>query len=41
MTYFDTFFIPEIVGIIVTIIVYCVLCGVVKNPKYNPFAKEA
>lgn len=41
VTYFDTFFIPEIVGIVVTIIVYCVLCSAVKNPKYNPFAKEA
>lgn len=36
--YFDTFFIPEIVGIAVTMVVYCILCKLVKEPKYNPFA---
>lgn len=40
VTRFDTFFIPEIIGIIVTIIIYVVLCKVVKNPKLNPFVKE-
>ena len=36
-TYFANFFIPEIVGIVVAIIVYTVLCKAVKNPKTNPF----
>lgn len=40
VTYFDTFFIPEIVGIVVTVIIYTVLCLLVKNPKVNPFAPE-
>ncbi|MDE7310981.1 MAG: cytosine permease [Eubacterium sp.] len=40
VTYFDKFFIPELVGIAVTIVVYWILCTVVKNPKYNPFAGE-
>ncbi|SCK02813.1 Cytosine permease [uncultured Eubacterium sp.] len=40
VTYFDTFFIPEIVGIVATIVVYAVLCSVIKNPKLNPFAKD-
>lgn len=40
VTYFDTFFIPEIIGIAVTMCVYCVLCRVVKSPAHNPFAKE-
>ena len=40
VTYFDTFFIPEIVGIVATVVVYAVLCSVIKNPKLNPFAKS-
>ena len=36
--YVDKFFIPEIIGIIVSMLVYVVLCKVVKNPKYNPYA---
>ena len=40
VTYFDTFFIPEIVGIAATVIVYTLLCSVIKNPKLNPFAKS-
>ena len=39
-TYFDKFFIPELIGIVVTVIVYCILCTIIKNPNYNPFAKE-
>lgn len=39
-TYFVKFFIPELIGIAVTIVIYWILCSVVKNPKYNPFAKE-
>lgn len=39
-TYFDRFFIPELVGIAVTVVIYWILCMVVKDPKYNPFAKE-
>lgn len=38
ITYFDTFFIPEIVGIVCTMALYIILCKVVKNPKVNPFA---
>ncbi len=41
VTYFDKFFIPELVGIAVTIIIYWILCTVVKDPKYNPFAVKA
>ena len=41
VTYFDTFFIPELVGIAVTVVIYWVLCLAVKNPKYNPFAGRA
>lgn len=37
-TYMVKFFIPEIIGIVVTIIIYVALCKIVKNPKYNPFA---
>lgn len=37
-TYFVKFFIPELVGIAVTVAIYWILCSVVKNPKYNPFA---
>lgn len=37
-TYLDKFFIPELVGIAVTVLVYWVLCTVVKKPEYNPFA---
>lgn len=40
VTYFDTFFIPEIIGIIVTMCVYCVLCKAIKNPEYNPFVQN-
>lgn len=39
VTYFDTFFIPEIVGIVATVVIYTALCSVIKNPKLNPFAK--
>ncbi len=38
ITYLDTFFVPEIIGIICTMIIYTVLCKLVKNPKVNPFA---
>lgn len=38
VTYLNKIFMPEIVGIAVTIIVYVILCKAVKNPKYNPFA---
>lgn len=34
------FLIPEVVGIAVTIVLYVVLCKLVKNPKYNPYAQE-
>ena len=37
ITYFDSFFIPEIIGIICSMIIYIVLCKVVKNPKINPY----
>ena len=36
-----TFFIPTINGIIVSMLVYFILCKVVKSPKANPFAKAA
>ena len=39
VTYLDNFFIPEIVGIIFTMILYIVLCKVVKNPKMNPYVE--
>lgn len=38
--YFTHVFIPEIVGILVTIICYTVLCKVVKNPGTNPFSAK-
>lgn len=38
ITYFDTFFVPEIIGIIGAMIIYTLLCKLVKNPKINPFA---
>ena len=41
VTYLNKVFLPEITGIAVTIVIYWILCKVVKNPKYNPFAKEA
>ncbi|MGN8713468.1 cytosine permease [Hornefia butyriciproducens] len=36
--YFDKFFIPEIVAIVITMIIYYVLCKLVKNSRINPFA---
>lgn len=39
VTYLDNFFIPEIVGIIFTMILYIVLCKVVKYPKVNPYVE--
>jgi len=39
ITYLDTFFVPEIIGIICTMIIYVILCKLVKNPKVNPFAE--
>lgn len=41
VTYLNKVFLPEITGIAVTVVIYWILCKVVKNPKYNPFAKEA
>ena len=41
VTYLNKVFLPEITGIAVTIVIYWILCKAVKNPKYNPFAKEA
>ena len=38
-TYLNSVFLPEITGIAVTIVLYTLLCHVVKNPKYNPFAE--
>ena len=38
ITYFDKFFVPEIIGIICAMVIYTVLCKLVKNPKLNPFA---
>lgn len=37
--YLNKVFLPELVGIAVTIVVYAILCNVVKNPKYNPHAQ--
>lgn len=38
VTYFDRWFVPELVGIAATMVIYVILCKIVRNPKYNPFA---